>query len=171
MSVLRGREGPPRSAASLDDELPTELPPRRGGVGRPPYDEAAAYDDYGDEEITQWPTRRRAEFDDDVTEIGEADAGPLAWLVIVEGPRRGHIIKVTPGHSIGRKGADVVWDDPKISRQHARITLEDGEFYIWDFGTPNGTFINGERIRAATPIKENDVIRMGDTQFVFKALY
>lgn len=159
-------KGRPEAPPPLDDELPTELPAR----GRR-FSPLVSYDDYDDEEITQWPTRRRAEFDEDVTEVGAPDAGPLAWLVIAEGPRRGHILKVTPGQAVGRKGADIVWDDPKISRQHARITLEEGQFYIWDFGTPNGTYVNGERIRAATPIKENDVIRMGDTQFVFKSLF
>lgn len=158
-------KGRPEAPPPLDDELPTELSARGRGV-------RAVSGDYAheDEEVTQWPTRRRVELDDDVTEVGEGDVGPLAWLVISEGPRRGHILKVTPGQSIGRKGAEIVWDDPKMSRMHARITLEDGQFYIWDFGTPNGTYVNGERIRAATPIKENDVLRMGDTHFVFKVL-
>ncbi len=154
-------KGPPQQPPALDDDLPTEIPLRGG---EPDYAE--------DDEITQWPSRRTPDFyDDDMTQIdAPEDAGPLAWLVIAEGTRRGHMIKIEPGQTIGRKGADVVWDDPKISRQHARITLEDDEFYIWDFGTANGTHVNGERIRAATPLKENDTIRMGNTTFVLKVL-
>ena len=154
-------KGRPQAPPPLDDELPTELPGQR---------HATQSSDYDDEEVTQWPTRRRAAFDDDITEVEAPIAGPVAWLVIAEGVRRGHIIKIAPGQSIGRKSADIIWDDPKISRLHARITLEDGEFYIWDFGTPNGTYVNGERIRAATLIKENDVIKIGDTSFVLKVL-
>ena len=159
-------KGRPEAPPPLDDELPTELPVRGGAAAA---GSAGGYDS-DDEEITQWPTRRRVELDEDVTEVGEPSVGPIAWLVIADGPRRGHILKVTPGNSIGRKGADTIWDDPKMSRQHARITLEGDQFYIWDFGTPNGTHVNDERIRAATPIKENDVIRLGDTRFVFKVL-
>lgn len=157
----RGRPEPP---PALDDELPTEFPQqRRGGMDRGAY--------LDDEEVTEWPARRTPDFDDDFTEIDSpAASGPIAWLIIAEGPRRGHIIKITPGQSIGRKGADIVWNDSKISRMHARITLEDDEFHIWDFGTSNGTYVNDERIRAATPIRENDVIKMGDTIFVFKVL-
>jgi hypothetical protein len=126
--------------------------------------------DLDDEEVTQWPTRRRGDFDDDYTEIDAGPSGPLAWLIIADGPRRGHMLKIVPGQTIGRKGADIVWDDPKISRLHARITLEDGAFYVWDFGTPNGTYVNGERIRSATPIQENDTLKMGETTFVLKTL-
>ncbi|MBN1284099.1 MAG: FHA domain-containing protein [Anaerolineae bacterium] len=153
-------KGRPQPPPALEDELPTEFPAAPGAS------------DLDDDQVTQWPSRRTPDFDDDFTQI-DAPAGsqePLAWLVIAEGPRRGHIIHVTPGQSIGRKGADVVWDDPKISRMHARITLEDGEFYLWDFGTANGTFVNGERIRAATAVRENDRIKLGDTIFVLKIL-
>jgi hypothetical protein len=30
--------------------------------------------------------------------------------------------------------------------------------------------VNGKRIKAATPLNENDEVKMGDTVFVFKAL-
>lgn len=152
-------KGRPQPPPALEDELPTEFPEQRGTA-------------YEDDDVTQWPSRRTPDFDDDFTQIDvpEGSQEPLAWLVIGEGPRRGHIIPVTPGQSIGRKGADIVWDDPKISRMHARITLEDGKFYLWDFGTANGTFVNDERIRAATEIQENDKIKLGDTLFVFKTL-
>ncbi len=157
-------KGRPQPPPDLDDELPTEFPHAQGGAVS-----GGHLDD--DDEVTQWPARRTPNYDDDHTMIDTPEAtGPLAWFVIADGPRRGHIIKLTPGQSIGRKGADIVWDDQKISRMHARFTLEDGEFYIWDFGTANGTFVNGERIRAATLIRENDVIKLGDTSFVLKVL-
>jgi hypothetical protein len=157
----------PEPPPALDDELPTEFPQQRRGAAAAPLG-----GEYGeDEEMTQWPARRTPDFDDDFTEIdAPADTGPIAWLVIAEGPRRGHVIKIQPGASIGRKGADIVWNDPKISRMHARITLEDEDFHIWDFGTANGTYVNGERIRAATLVRENDAIKMGDTTFVLKVL-
>jgi pSer/pThr/pTyr-binding forkhead associated (FHA) protein len=103
---------------------------------------------------------------------------PLGWLV-VKAPlaRRGEIIPVRANQIMGREG-DVRWDDPRLSRQHARITLEPPpdapqgavSFHLWPFGTTNPVFINGQEIRGATALHENDEIRLGDTLFVFKLL-
>jgi pSer/pThr/pTyr-binding forkhead associated (FHA) protein len=60
--------------------------------------------------------------------------------------------------------------DPTISDPHAKITVEEHHFVLWDFGSANGTFVNGRRIREATPIKENDEIRFGNTLVVLKTL-
>ncbi len=103
---------------------------------------------------------------------------PLGWL-IVKAPlaRRGEIIPVRANQIIGREG-DVRWDDPRLSRQHARVTLEPppdspqsgSAFHLWPFGTTNPVFINGQEIRGATLLHENDEIQLGDTLFVFKLL-
>ena len=49
--------------------------------------------------------------------------------------------------TIGRDGiCEVVLDDLKASRQHARIQLDEkGEYVIEDLGSKNGTLINGQR--------------------------
>ena len=53
--------------------------------------------------------------------------------------------------------ADVVLDNPYVSRQHARIVQEGIGFQIHDMGSKNGTFVNGARI------KEDGVrLRAGD---------
>jgi len=57
-----------------------------------------------------------------------------------------------------------------VSNPHAKITLEDETYVLWDFGSKNGTTVNDERIRAATELKENDVIKIGDTVMVLKVL-
>lgn len=103
---------------------------------------------------------------------------PLGWLV-VKSPlaRRGEIVPVRANQIIGREG-DVRWDDPRLSRQHARVTLEPPHdapegapvFHLWPFGTTNPVFINGQEIRGATPLRENDEIQLGDTLLIFKLL-
>lgn len=108
----------------------------------------------------------------------EAPPVPLGWL-IVRSPlaRRGEIVPVRANQIIGREG-DVRWGDPRLSRQHARVTLEPPHddlegtpvFHLWPFGTTNPVFINGQEIRGATPLRENDEIRLGETLFVFKLL-
>lgn len=102
----------------------------------------------------------------------------LAWLVVKKPTeQRGLVLPVRANQIIGREG-DVRWDDPRLSRQHARLTVEpradapEGPpvFHLWPFGTTNPVYINGQEIRGATPLAENDEIRLGDTLFVFKVL-
>ncbi len=107
-----------------------------------------------------------------------APPAPLGWL-IVKAPleKRGTILPVQANQIIGREG-DLRWDDPRLSRHHARLTLEPPAdapdeapvFHLWPFGTTNPVYINGQEIRGATPLRENDEIRLGDTLFVFKML-
>lgn len=106
---------------------------------------------------------------------------PLA-LLVVKRPRvrRGVVLPVRANQSIGRDG-DIRWDDPRLSRQHAKFTVElphaaDRDsyalpvFHIWPFGPTNPVFVNGRAIRGATPLQENDEITLGNTLFVFKVL-
>ncbi|MBA2664657.1 MAG: FHA domain-containing protein [Bradymonadaceae bacterium] len=55
-----------------------------------------------------------------------------------------------PVVSVGRGlDNDVVLDGPQISRHHARIIRSEGQLFLEDLGSANGTFIEGERIQRA----------------------
>jgi pSer/pThr/pTyr-binding forkhead associated (FHA) protein len=56
---------------------------------------------------------------------------------------------------------DVVVVRPRVSRRHCRFTeLADG-FLIEDLGSSNGTYVNGERIAAATRVAAGDAVTLG----------
>lgn len=106
---------------------------------------------------------------------------PLCWLVVSRPlERRGTIIQVQPNDLIGRgKDASIRWDDPRMSRIHARFTLEadprkpddDTQHYVvWSVGARNGIYVNDTLMPKAHQLKENDIIRMGDTVMVVKLL-
>lgn len=62
---------------------------------------------------------------------------------------------------IGRSSElDMVLVEDMVSRRHARITTYNGEIYIEDFGSTNGSFVNGEKITKAR-LKEGDRILIG----------
>jgi len=62
---------------------------------------------------------------------------------------------------IGRSSdLDMVLVEDMVSRKHARITSFSGNLEIEDFGSTNGTFVNGERITKAR-LKEGDRILVG----------
>ena len=143
----------------FDDEGETEIPAhRRGGRG---------ILDIDDEEETQLGRGAR----DDVTELEvTTTGGPLAILWVKEGRRRGKLYPIRHGTVIGRSESDLILDDPKVSASHAKFTVEKDDYFVWDFGSANGTYVNGKKIREATILEENDLIRIGETIFVIKLL-
>jgi two-component system, NtrC family, response regulator AtoC len=64
---------------------------------------------------------------------------------------------------VGREApSEVVVDDVSVSRQHARFRLNDGEVWVEDLGSRNGTFLRGRRI-------ERERLGVGDEISVGKA--
>lgn len=56
-----------------------------------------------------------------------------------------------------------------ISRRHAHIFLRDGDVYVEDLGSTNGTFIGGERLEEhARKLEEGDVIAFGGETFAYR---
>ena len=68
--------------------------------------------------------------------------------------------------------ADVILDDPGISRQHTEIRVtSDGPHLIAnirDLGSTNGTFVNGERITSQR-LSDGDRVNVGRTSLIFRA--
>jgi len=61
--------------------------------------------------------------------------------------------------------------DAKISRKHAKIISKNGQFFLEDLGSLNGTYVNrGERLVPGEPqsIKDGDEIIFGKTFFRFQ---
>ncbi len=66
--------------------------------------------------------------------------------------------------------ANIVIDDPRVSRYHCRITEEaDGHFRIWDEGSTSGTFLNSTQVDlTGQTLKNGDLINLGPMQFQFR---
>jgi hypothetical protein len=68
--------------------------------------------------------------------------------------------------------ADVILDDPGISRAHTEIRVtSDGPHLvasIRDLGSTNGTFVNGERI-TSQHLKDGDRVNVGRTTLIYRA--
>lgn len=105
----------------------------------------------------------------------------LLWLVArIPAEKRGVLLSVPPNSVIGRgRDAHVRWDDPRMSRIHARVTFErDPErpedpqryYFLWPLAPYNPILLNRQAIRGAVRLAENDEITIGDTTFVVKTL-
>jgi hypothetical protein len=92
-----------------------------------------------------------------------------AYLDIVTGPGAGtgHVIEGTVTVGRGRR-ADLVLDDPKVSSEHASISVEGVTLVIEDLGSSNGTLVNGERIETACRLGDGDLVQLGATEITVR---
>src|SRR2546425_1015642 len=49
-----------------------------------------------------------------------------------------------------------------VSVRHAELRFENGAWLLADLGSKNGTYLNGTRVSAPTPVKQGDVIRLAE---------
>ena len=85
---------------------------------------------------------------------------------------------VTPQHfspstqtiTLGRSAdCTIPIKDRFLSRKHAEITFSAGVWILRDFGSANGTLLNGKKIDGSAPLRPGDRICLGDTEVVFNA--
>ncbi len=62
---------------------------------------------------------------------------------------------------------EVIVADARVSRHHAELRREGDSFLLADLGSTNGTFLNGQRLSRAWPLRNGDVIGLGSAQFVY----
>jgi DNA-binding NtrC family response regulator len=76
--------------------------------------------------------------------------------------------EVQVGRAVGAEG---LWfpDDERVSRQHARLRFDVplGRATIED-SSKSGTFVQGRRITGPTPLAPGDVVRVGDSFFLYR---
>lgn len=59
--------------------------------------------------------------------------------------------------------SDLVVDDPFLSRRHFRLFRSGGTLLVEDLGSRNGTLVNDQQARTATPVRPGDVVRVSST--------
>lgn len=90
----------------------------------------------------------------------------LAALVVTRshsgGPRVGARLPLRAVSSVGRDaGNDVVLNDEAASAKHAVVSFADGEWWLEDAGSTNGTLLNGSRISDKERIRYGDELAVG----------
>jgi Protein of unknown function (DUF3662)/FHA domain len=83
----------------------------------------------------------------------------------VEGRR---VVIGPQGATIGRgRQADVVLNDPNVSRKHAEIRPRGGSWVVADLGSTNGSQLNGRRIDGPEVLRPGDEIELGASVMTF----
>ena len=96
-------------------------------------------------------------------------------LSMTKGPEEGKVYYLNKEVMIlGRQAAcDIVIPVTSVSREHAKITHADGEFYLYDNESRNGTYLNNNRMDtklSEVPLKNGDRIRICDVEFTVSGL-
>jgi pSer/pThr/pTyr-binding forkhead associated (FHA) protein len=81
----------------------------------------------------------------------------------------GSAYDLTEGALLGRGDqADIRLEDGFASSAHARLVPQGDVMVLEDLGSTNGTYLNGEPLRGASPLHAGDTIRIGDSEFRFE---
>lgn len=83
---------------------------------------------------------------------------------------RGRLTHLPQGTTVfGRSSssADIVLDDPGVSRRHFEIAISGDQATATDLGSTNGTLIDGRRI-TSVPLSDGVTLTAGDTDVVFR---
>jgi len=92
----------------------------------------------------------------------------MASIEVIQGPDKGRTIPLRDHEAmIGREGEALRLSDSTVSRRHARLSRQDGQWFIEDLGSANGTFVNSARISRPARLHVGDQIRCGQTLLVF----
>ena len=91
----------------------------------------------------------------------------MAKLSVIQGQTERPEYPIDGDVILGRAAeCDVTLPGPLCSREHARITREDGAYFLEDLGSTNGTLVNGRAVEKA-PLRDGDWITIGDYQLTF----
>ena len=88
-------------------------------------------------------------------------------LRVIGGKNDGREMEIkVPEFIIGRgEGVNLRPKSDLISRHHCAVLVEDGQAFIKDLDSRNGTFLNGEQISEKIKLKVGDRLRVGRLQF------
>ncbi len=90
-------------------------------------------------------------------------ATPVRYSLQITKGGRGETHPLMDGENIVGRAANcsVVLDDTSVSRQHAAVTVRNGNVTLQDMGSRNHTFLNGTRVVSPVDVPPGAVIRFG----------
>jgi len=93
----------------------------------------------------------------------------MAFLELVKGSVPGARFELDGERAVIGRSADceVAIDVPAVSRRHAAILRDRGQYFVEDLQSRNGTFLNDKRVTERAPLDEGDQLMICDQEFRF----
>lgn len=95
---------------------------------------------------------------------GNAKTGAGRLRVIEPAETKGQTYDLGEELTVGRAGGcQITLDDTFVSQLHARVFRRDGQLFVEDLGSTNGTFLNRKKVTAPAAIRKGDRLQIGKT--------
>ena len=181
--LLRGRKAPEEEQMPVQFDEPYTPPaapwsPEPADAGIPTT--AAPAEDRTEVAAVDWagPDPDVQPFEPAPSEIPAAGAtrviqrAPKTLAMLVDKTRPDQRYDLSGTINIGRaRENQIVLQAPSVSRHHAWIKSEREDFLVFDVGSANGTFVNGEQVQEPRRLESGDVVRFGDAEYVFTKVF
>lgn len=91
-------------------------------------------------------------------------------LIILTGSDTGKTIPIVLDRNmIGRaESCEIKAINPEVSRKHCSIELMDGQYWVFDLMSLNGTFVNDTRVHSKHQLSDGDNLRLANFSMRFR---
>ncbi|HEX8733529.1 MAG TPA: FhaA domain-containing protein [Ktedonobacterales bacterium] len=94
---------------------------------------------------------------------------PPAWLTLLEPSRGQPMLLNRPEIHIGRHNTnDIIINERRVSRFHAEVRFDRGQFMLRDLSSVNGVLLNGAPIRRDVALQDRDIVGICGYKFIFQ---
>jgi pSer/pThr/pTyr-binding forkhead associated (FHA) protein len=98
------------------------------------------------------------------TRRAERKSAPVQLAIIEPPALKGRRYRLDDELTVGRAaGCQVTIDDTYASQLHARVFSRDGQLFVEDLGSTNGTYINRAKVQGPQVMRRGDRLQVGNT--------
>jgi len=91
-------------------------------------------------------------------------AAPSQLAVVEPAAQQGRTFPLGQEVTVGRAaGCQVTLDDTYASQIHARLFARDGQLFVEDLGSTNGTYLNRKKVQGPMVMQRGDKLQVGNT--------
>jgi hypothetical protein len=110
--------------------------------------------------VTAAPARKAAR---EVRKV-ERKAAPVQLAIVEPAQLKGHTYPLADELTVGRAaGCQVTIDDTYASQIHARVFTREGQLFVEDLGSTNGTYLNRKKVQGPQVMRRGDRLQVGNT--------
>ena len=94
----------------------------------------------------------------------ERKALPVQLAIVEPAALKGRTYPLADELTVGRAaGCQVTLDDTFASQIHARVFSREGQLFVEDLGSTNGTFLNRQKVQGPQVMRRGDRLQVGNT--------
>ena len=94
----------------------------------------------------------------------ERKAAPVQLAIVQPATLKGRAYPLGEELTVGRAaGCQVTLDDTYASQLHARVFAREGQLFVEDLGSTNGTFLNKKKVQGPQLMRRGDRLQVGNT--------